>query len=105
MIDLIDGTKSFIKGGQYTVVAALVVDGEEKVAAIDCPHVTPEHNQISESNVDHHGTGYLVSVVKGHGAKMRPISKGTLSPLERMSMRKDVTDLSALVFAENIETK
>lgn len=105
MVDPIDGTKRFIEGGQYTVIAALLVDGEEKVAVIGCPHVTLEHNRISESDVDRHGAGYLVSAVKGRGAKMRPLSKGVLSPLERVvEPRKNITDLGALVFVENVET-
>ena len=37
---------------------------------------------------------------------MRPLSKGALSSLERViEIRKDVADLSTLVFAENIEAK
>lgn len=105
MIDPVDGTKRFIEGGQYSVVAALLVDGEEKVAVIGCPHVTLEHNRICESDVCRHGAGYLVSAVKGRGTKMRPLSKGALSPLERViEPRKDITDLSTLVFTENVET-
>jgi len=38
-IDPIDGTKAFLENGQYAVCVSLLVDGEEKVAALGCPHL------------------------------------------------------------------
>jgi 3'(2'), 5'-bisphosphate nucleotidase len=38
-VDPIDGTKGFLRGGQYAVALALVVDGEVAVAALACPNL------------------------------------------------------------------
>lgn len=104
MIDPVDGTIAFMKGSQYAVCAVLVVDAEEKVAAIGCPHVSLELEKVSDSEVDRDGSGYLVSAVKGHGAWLQPLSKGELCPPSKIESRQDTEDPSKLVFSENCET-
>ncbi len=39
-IDPIDGTKGFLRGEQFAVALALIVDGEVVVAALACPNLT-----------------------------------------------------------------
>ncbi|MCC9608898.1 3'(2'),5'-bisphosphate nucleotidase [Blastopirellula sp. JC732] len=36
-LDPIDGTKGFLRGGQYAVALALLIDGQVEVAALACP--------------------------------------------------------------------
>lgn len=36
-LDPIDGTKGFLRGGQYAVALALLIDGQIEVAALACP--------------------------------------------------------------------
>lgn len=38
-LDPIDGTKGFLRGDQYAVALALIVDGDVKVAALGCPNI------------------------------------------------------------------
>lgn len=38
-LDPIDGTKGFLRGGQYAVALALIVDGQIQVAALGCPEL------------------------------------------------------------------
>ena len=38
-LDPIDGTKGFLRGGQYAVCLALMVDGEVKVGVLGCPNL------------------------------------------------------------------
>ncbi|MBN1668690.1 MAG: hypothetical protein JW862_16470, partial [Anaerolineales bacterium] len=38
-LDPIDGTKGFLRGDQYAVALALVVDGELQVGALGCPNL------------------------------------------------------------------
>jgi 3'-phosphoadenosine 5'-phosphosulfate (PAPS) 3'-phosphatase len=39
MMDPIDRTKEFVKGGQYAVALALVENGEQKVGVLGCPNL------------------------------------------------------------------
>ena len=53
-LDPIDGTKGFLRGDQYAVALALIVDGELVVAALGCP-------KLGE-------TGSIFSAMRGEGA-------------------------------------
>jgi len=44
-LDPIDGTKGFVRGDQYAIALALIVDGIPQVAALACP------NQIGRAHV------------------------------------------------------
>ena len=49
-LDPIDGTKGFLRGEQYAVALALIVDGRVAVAALACPNLTcPAGNRASRS--------------------------------------------------------
>ncbi|MFO8099674.1 MAG: 3'(2'),5'-bisphosphate nucleotidase [Salinibacter sp.] len=43
-VDPIDGTKGFVRGDQYAIALALVVDGTPQVAALGCPYLPPDLN-------------------------------------------------------------
>lgn len=62
-IDPIDGTKGFLRGEQYAVCLAFVLDGQVKVGAIGCPNLS-----INPSNPDT-GRGALFVAVHGLGAQ------------------------------------
>ena len=51
-LDPIDGTKGFLRGDQYAVALALVVDGKVQIASLGCPKL---------------GQGWLVVAVRGEG--------------------------------------
>ena len=58
-LDPIDGTKGFLRGDQYAVALALVVDGVVQVGVLGCPNLTvPGHPA---------GTGSLVAAARGEG--------------------------------------
>jgi 3'(2'), 5'-bisphosphate nucleotidase len=104
MIDPVDGTKGFLKGGQYVVYATLLIDGVETVAAFGCPHVNLESGKISEQDTDKTGNGYLISAVRGKGAQVRPLSRGALLESKAIEKNKAIHDLSTIRFAENCIT-
>ena len=62
-IDPIDGTKGFLRGGQYAVCLSLIVDTIVQVGVIGCPNL-PIDPQSSER-----GTGCIFVAVRGQGAK------------------------------------
>lgn len=74
-LDPVDGTKGFLRGDQYAVALALVVDGRVQLGALACPNLTGgRHTQPG-------GEGTLVIAVRGEGAWMAPIEDGPLARL------------------------
>jgi 3'(2'), 5'-bisphosphate nucleotidase len=60
-LDPIDGTKGFLRGDQYVVALALVVNGWVEVGALGCPNLT------AACQPDLHGEGSLVIAARGQG--------------------------------------
>ena len=104
-LDPIDGTKGFLRGGQYAVCLALIEDGEVKVGVLGCPNL-PMDNQAPLSaevgNADDTSRGVLFSAVLGAGATSRPLSNGNLQESQPIHM-KDVPDISHATFCESVE--
>ncbi|KAG8936135.1 hypothetical protein FRC02_004453 [Tulasnella sp. 418] len=78
-LDPIDGTKGFLRGGQYAVCLALIVDSEVKVGVIGCPNLP--FGKYAASGKVTPGSGSIYVAVRGHGAEQRPYpsSSGTSS--------------------------
>ncbi|KAH6682359.1 3',5'-bisphosphate nucleotidase [Plectosphaerella plurivora] len=105
-IDPIDGTKGFLRGGQYAVCLGLMVDGDVKVGVLGCPNLpvddaAPLSADIG-SNATDEGHGVLFSAVLGEGATSRPLASTSASASKPISMRP-VNDLSAATFCESVE--
>lgn len=108
-IDPIDGTKGFLRGGQYAVCLGLLVDGDVKVGVLGCPNLpvddaAPLTADIGgEHQTDDEGRGVLFSAVQGHGATSRPLGAGALREGKSISV-SPVTDLSSATFCESVES-
>jgi 3'(2'), 5'-bisphosphate nucleotidase len=61
-LDPIDGTKGFLRGEQYAVALALVVDGQVELGVLGCPNLSDGYRQQLG------GPGSLVVAVRGQGA-------------------------------------
>ncbi|MFI5342321.1 MAG: 3'(2'),5'-bisphosphate nucleotidase [Candidatus Methylomirabilales bacterium] len=66
-LDPVDGTKGFLRGDQYAVALALVVDGQVKVGVLGCP------NLRDGSSRERGGQGFAVVAVRGHGSWSVPL--------------------------------
>ncbi|PGH17404.1 3'(2'),5'-bisphosphate nucleotidase [Polytolypa hystricis UAMH7299] len=106
-LDPIDGTKGFLRGGQYAVCLGLIIDGDVKVGVIGCPNL-PVSDSVSLS-VDIGSapagvaeSGVLFSAVVGSGATSRPLSPGGLLESKSISM-KPVPDIGKASFCEGVE--
>ena len=66
-LDPIDGTKGFLRGDQYAVALALVVNGQVQVAALGCP------NLVDAWQPDLNGAGSVVIAVRGQGTWTTPL--------------------------------
>lgn len=90
-LDPIDGTKGFLRGDQYAVALALIVDGELAVAALACP-------KLDSSGT----TGSIFSAIRGQGAYA--------SPVDDISARKPISvspvaDPREARFCESVESE
>jgi 3'(2'), 5'-bisphosphate nucleotidase len=104
-IDPIDGTKGFLRGGQYAVCLALMVDGDVKVGVLGCPNLPVDDAAPLSADAgagSDEGRGVIFSAVQGKGAKSRPLTSGGLADGKDIAM-KPVTELSAASFCESVE--
>jgi len=70
-LDPLDGTKGFLRGGQYAVALALIEAGHVLVAALGCPRWSPKGEE----------PGRLLIAARGEGAWQVRLEGGELSPL------------------------
>ncbi|PSN73731.1 3(2),5-bisphosphate nucleotidase HAL2 [Corynespora cassiicola Philippines] len=106
-LDPIDGTKGFLRGGQYAVCLALMVDGVPTVGVIGCPNLPVDDTAPLDSSIgadadDKDGKGVLFGAVKGEGATSRPLTRGSLANEKPISM-KPLDDIAQATFCESVE--
>jgi 3'(2'), 5'-bisphosphate nucleotidase len=106
-LDPIDGTKGFLRGGQYAVCLALMVDGDVKVGVLGCPNLPIDDavtltEDMGANQTDKEGQGVLFAAVQGQGATSRPLSTASLGPSKSIHMRP-VPDIAQAVFCESVE--
>jgi 3'(2'), 5'-bisphosphate nucleotidase len=78
-LDPIDGTKGFLRGDQYAVALALIVEGKVQVAALGCP------NLDAGCRPDPGGPGALAFAVRGAGVCVTSLA-GEDEPLIRLQV-------------------
>ena len=108
VIDPIDGTKGFLRGGQYAVCLGLLVDGDVKVGVLGCPNLpvddaAPLDAGAGADATDGEGRGVIFSAIQGQGATSRPLVTGALAEGKKITMRP-VTEMSTAVFCESVES-
>ncbi|KAL6857699.1 3'(2'),5'-bisphosphate nucleotidase [Amphichorda felina] len=107
-IDPIDGTKGFLRGGQYAVCLGLMQDGDVKVGVLGCPNLpvddqAPLTADIGSNQTDE-GHGVLFSAVQGHGVNSRALTPGALANPKPIAMRPvDPSLLADATFCESVE--
>ena len=69
VLDPIDGTKGFLRGDQYAVALALVVNGDVVVGVLGCPNLPAAQPGARP--------GSLFSAVRGGGARSHPLDGTT----------------------------
>jgi 3'(2'), 5'-bisphosphate nucleotidase len=102
-LDPIDGTKGFLRGEQYAVALALIVEGRIAVAALACPNlpVQPATGQPDRERV----LGAVFHAVSGQGAFVVPGEspvEGAPAPV-RISVGRRA-EPSAVRFCESVES-
>ncbi|KAL2917989.1 3'(2'),5'-bisphosphate nucleotidase [Polyrhizophydium stewartii] len=92
-LDPIDGTKGFLRGEQYAVCLALVVDGVVQLAVQGCPNLPHDLAHPEE------GRGSLFIAVRGQGAFERHFDSAD----ERRISVSGVSSASETQFCESVE--
>ncbi|GAA6064145.1 hypothetical protein JCM10212_000218 [Sporobolomyces blumeae] len=92
-LDPIDGTKGFLRGGQYAVCLGLLEQGEVVLGVMGCPNLPVDPKQPEGEK------GALFVAVKGEGAYQRSFNDPTLTKISMSSL----PSLSAASFCESVE--
>ena len=74
-LDPVDGTKGLLRGGQYVVALALIVDGVVRVGVLGCPHLPMDEGAAR------HGKGGIAVAVRGLGAWWSSLSDDSMQRL------------------------
>ncbi|KAJ3207719.1 hypothetical protein HDU67_007283 [Dinochytrium kinnereticum] len=100
-LDPIDGTKGFLRGEQYAVCLALVVDGIVELGVLGCPNLPSNLRDASASR------GSLFVAVRGEGAfqvgRHHP-NRHFESEVEERIRATDVVSPSETFFCESVES-
>ena len=67
VLDPLDGTKGFLRGGQYAVALALLENDQVQISALGCPKMTDGFRE------DYKGPGSLVIAVRNQGTWTTPL--------------------------------
>lgn len=105
-LDRIDGTKGFLRGGQYAIALALIEGGDVKVGVLGCPNLPVDDAAPLSAEVWGQNDGIepvvLFSAVQNQGATSRPLGAGALKEGKNIDMR-EIRDISDAVFCESVE--
>lgn len=107
-LDPIDGTKGFLRGGQYAVCLALMVDGDVKVGVLGCPNLpvddsAPLTEDMGAAATDAEGKGVLFSAIQGQGATSQPLTRGAVSTSPQPIHVSKISAVSEAVMCESVE--
>ncbi len=73
-IDPLDGTKGYLRGGQFAVAIALVHNGQPAVGVLAAPRLALRGAEA--------GAGVLFGAARGHGAWQAPLPEGDPQPIQ-----------------------
>ncbi len=93
-LDPIDGTKGFLRGEQYAIALALIVEGRVAVSALACPNLPLMASDVGP-------IGAIFHAVRGQGVVRRPIDGD--EPVEPV-LASDLTDPTRARFCESVES-
>ncbi|KAI0357254.1 3(2),5-bisphosphate nucleotidase HAL2 [Trametes cingulata] len=94
-LDPIDGTKGFLRGEQYAVCLALIVDARVELGVMGCPNLPVSASDPSGPR------GCLFVAVRGQGAYQLPLDRPFSGPGTRLTIPP--TTPETLNFLESVE--
>ncbi|GAB4149539.1 MAG: 3'(2'),5'-bisphosphate nucleotidase [Planctomycetaceae bacterium] len=91
-LDPIDGTKGFLRGGQYAISLAFILSGQVEVAVVGCPNFSPFEGA---------SPGALFWAVRGEGSWVMPEQSGDSAVRIHVSQTSDSANAR---FCESVES-
>jgi len=92
-LDPIDGTKGFLRKGQYAISLALIIEGRIELGILGCPNLGPSTDEPADG-------GSLFYAIRGQGAFSLPLDgEGEPRPIHVTK----TTDPAAAKFCESVE--
>ncbi|QDT65666.1 3'(2'),5'-bisphosphate nucleotidase [Calycomorphotria hydatis] len=82
-LDPIDGTKGFLRGGQYAVALALIVNGQVELAVLGCPNLPFQHGSdavVGTIMVAARGAGTMITAIDQPEASAAVMVSTTIEP-------------------------
>lgn len=98
-LDPIDGTKGFLRGQQYAISLALIIEGRIEVGLLGCPNLSPRQDD-AEAKAD--ASGALFVSVRGAGTVVLPLDSQEAQP--RSVRVRDIADPAAARLCESVES-
>lgn len=103
-LDPIDGTKGFLRGEQYAISLALIIDGEVELVVLGCPNLEPPVGvQVPVHAPSAQESGAIFYAVRGHGAWSVPVSAADSAAPARLHVSA-IRDSSRARFVESVES-
>ncbi|RMD43997.1 hypothetical protein DV735_g1125, partial [Chaetothyriales sp. CBS 134920] len=112
-LDPIDGTKGFLRGGQYAVCLALIVDGDVHVGVLGCPNLPVDDKQplpddigtvvAADDSTSGPALGVLFSAVKGEGATSQPLTTSGAAATGSPIHVSRISDVKQATLCESVE--
>lgn len=96
-LDPIDGTKGFLRGEQFAICLALIVDGQVQLGVVGCPNIPWELNRPEG------GHGVLMVAVKGQGVFQRKLSSSEVEKEIPVHVA-DISDSKEATVCESVES-
>ncbi|QDU37142.1 Histidinol-phosphatase [Maioricimonas rarisocia] len=94
-LDPIDGTKGFLRGEQYAIALALIVDGKPQLGVLGCPNLPTAEPWDGQP-------GCLFSAVAGEGAATWSMEDSDAAPV--MVRVSETSDPASAVMCESVES-
>lgn len=97
-LDPVDGTKGFLRGEQYAVALALIVDGHVELGVLACP------NLAKGCTLGEQRDGILAVAVRGQGAWTKSLNGDDAFTALQVSQTKEMSGARMLRSAEAVHT-
>lgn len=101
VFDPIDGTATFMKGQQYAINCAFLIDGREEIGIIGCPNLASTATTTHEDATDPDGLGLMIYAIRGKGTWKRNMqASSTLLPPVNVPRHGEEAGMDNLVWSD-----